>query len=97
MLHTPLEFLPRLSKEVNREFWIKRDDCNGDILTAGNKQRKINYLLAAAQELGADVILTSGGPQSNHARATAAMAIRTGITPILVLGGEEPDRASQGI
>lgn len=91
---TPLTYLPGFSKLIGRELWMKRDDCNGDVLTAGNKQRKIHRLLADAQSKGADVVLTSGGPQSNHARALAAMAIQAGIKPLLVLGGTEPAVAS---
>ena len=90
MLKTPLEFLPNFSRMIGRKIWIKRDDCNGDILTAGNKQRKIRLLLADAKSKGADVVLTSGGPQSNHARTTAAMAQKEGLEAILVLGGTEP-------
>ncbi|MBO8165393.1 MAG: pyridoxal-phosphate dependent enzyme [Brevibacillus sp.] len=88
---TPLQFLPRLSERLKREIWIKRDDLNGDILTAGNKLRKLAYLLADAKEKGADTVVTTGGPNSNHARATAAWAIRMGLRPVLVLAGREPD------
>lgn len=88
---TPLQFLPRFSEVVGRQIWIKRDDLNGDILTAGNKKRKLAYLLADAKQRGADTILTTGGPNSNHARATAAASIQMGFTPVLVLGGREPD------
>ncbi|UFJ40234.1 pyridoxal-phosphate dependent enzyme [Brevibacillus humidisoli] len=90
-IKTPLQFLPRLSETLGRQIWIKRDDLNGDILTAGNKRRKLAYLLADAKQKGADTVLTTGGPNSNHARATAAMSIQMGLTPILVLAGREPD------
>jgi D-cysteine desulfhydrase family pyridoxal phosphate-dependent enzyme len=93
-LETPLELLPRFSAVVGQEVWIKRDDCNGDIIISGNKQRKLVNLLKDAQRNGANVVLTSGGPQSNHARATAALAIKCGIKPVLVLGGEEPGVAT---
>ncbi|HWR06250.1 D-cysteine desulfhydrase family protein [Sporomusa sp.] len=91
MFATPLEYLARFSQVAGREIWIKRDDCNGDILTSGNKQRKLLNLLRDAHNHSADVVLTSGGPQSNHARATAALAIKSGLKPVLVLGGEEPE------
>lgn len=94
MRQTPLEFLPHFSEVIGREIWIKRDDCNGDILTAGNKQRKITYLLQDAQAQGAEIILTSGGPQSNHARAMGALSIKAGLTPLLVLGGREPEQVT---
>ena len=91
VIETPLQFLPRLSELMGREIWIKRDDLNGDILTAGNKKRKLAYLLADAKQRGADTILTTGGPNSNHARATAAASIQMGFTPVLVLAGRAPD------
>lgn len=97
MKATPLEFLPRFSDEIGTAIWIKRDDCNGDILTAGNKQRKLRNLLQMAKIQRANVVLTSGGPQSNHARAMAALAIQAGITPILVLGGAEPPVATGNV
>jgi len=90
-LESPLHMLPRISEILDREIWIKRDDANGDILTAGNKKRKLKYLLSDAIQKGADTVLTTGGPNSNHARATAAMAIQLGLKPILVLGGNQPE------
>lgn len=90
-MESPLHFLPRLSAILDREIWIKRDDANGDILTVGNKKRKLKYLLNDAILKGADTVITTGGPNSNHARATAAMAIQLGLKPILVLGGHKPE------
>ena len=71
---TPLAFLPRLSDEVGRPVYIKRDDDIGPGL-GGNKTRKLEYLLAEAQESGAHKVVTFGGLQSNHARLTAAAAV----------------------
>ncbi|MGG1658177.1 1-aminocyclopropane-1-carboxylate deaminase/D-cysteine desulfhydrase [Brevibacillus sp. NRS-1366] len=90
-MKSPLHTLPRLSAMLDREIWIKRDDANGDILTVGNKKRKLQYLLSDAIQKGADTVITTGGPNSNHARATAAMAIQLGLKPILVLGGHKPE------
>ena len=90
-MKSPLHHLPRLSAMLDREIWIKRDDANGDLLTAGNKKRKLQYLLADAIQKGADTVITTGGPNSNHARATAAMAIQRGLKPVLVLGGHKPE------
>ncbi|OGO34338.1 MAG: hypothetical protein A2W35_19505 [Chloroflexi bacterium RBG_16_57_11] len=75
---TPLELLPRLSAELGRQVWIKRDDQIGPGL-GGNKTRKLEYLLADAQQRGERKIATFGGLQSNHARLTAAAANRLGI------------------
>ena len=69
---TPLEHLPRLSKELKREIYIKRDDVIGPAM-GGNKTRKLEYLLADARQRGAKKIVTFGGLQSNHARITAAV------------------------
>lgn len=78
-LPTPLEPLPRLSAALGGpEIWIKRDDCTG-LSTGGNKTRKLEYLMAEAQAQGADMVLTQGATQSNHARQTAAAAARCGM------------------
>lgn len=75
---TPLEFLPRLSQEWGRAIYVKRDDQIGPGL-GGNKTRKLEYLLADAQQRGARKLVTFGGLQSNHARITAAAAARLGL------------------
>ena len=73
-LSTPLEPMPRLSKALGGpELWIKRDDCTG-LATGGNKTRKLEFLMAEAVAAGADVVVTQGATQSNHARQTAAAA-----------------------
>jgi L-cysteate sulfo-lyase len=78
-LPTPLEHLPNLTREFNGpEIWIKRDDCTG-MSTGGNKTRKLEFLMAEARDQGADIVLTQGATQSNHARQTAACAAKMGI------------------
>ena len=81
---TPLEFAPRLSKDLGCNLFIKRDDCTG-LAGGGNKARKLEYLLADAQQQGADTLVTIGGLQSNHARQTAAVAAKFGFGCELVL------------
>ncbi len=84
-LPTPLEPLPRLSKALGGpEIWIKRDDCTG-LSTGGNKTRKLEFLMAEAQQQGADIVLTQGATQSNHCRQTAAAAARLGMDCHLLL------------
>ncbi len=84
-LPTPLEPLPRLSKLLGGpEIWIKRDDCTG-LSTGGNKTRKLEFLMAEAQEQGADIVLTQGATQSNHARQTAAAAAKLGMACHILL------------
>lgn len=78
-LPTPLERMDRLSEALGGpEIWIKRDDCTG-LSTGGNKTRKLEFLMAEAQAEGADLVMTQGATQSNHARQTAAFAARLGI------------------
>ena len=84
-LPTPLEHLTNLSRALDGpEIWIKRDDCTG-MSTGGNKTRKLEYLLAEARQQGADIVLTQGATQSNHARQTAACAARMRIDCHLLL------------
>ncbi len=78
-LPTPLERLDRLTKELGGpEIWIKRDDCTG-LSTGGNKTRKLEFLMAEAELQGADMVMTQGATQSNHARQTAAFAAKLGM------------------
>src|SRR5690606_7661598 len=58
--------------------WIKRDDCTG-LSTGGNKTRKLEFLMAEALEQSAEVVITQGATQSNHARQTAAFAAKLGM------------------
>ena len=92
-LPTPLDEAPRLANNLGlRKMFIKRDDCT-TLGMGGNKVRKLEYLMADAIEQKANVILTDGGPQSNHARLTAAAACKLGFERcILFLGGPSFDR-----
>ncbi|MBM1635052.1 D-cysteine desulfhydrase [Sulfitobacter mediterraneus] len=84
-LPTPLEKLDRLSAELGGpEIWIKRDDCTG-LSTGGNKTRKLEFLMAEAELAGADVVMTQGATQSNHARQTAAFAAKLGMACHILL------------
>jgi len=86
-LPTPLHKLENISKLLNTNVWIKRDDLIG-VGLGGNKVRKLEFLLAEAKKEGAEVVFTTGGAQSNHAMLTAACALRLGMTPILLLKNE---------
>ncbi|PIV73326.1 MAG: D-cysteine desulfhydrase [Rhodobacteraceae bacterium CG17_big_fil_post_rev_8_21_14_2_50_65_11] len=83
-LPTPLEPMPRLSKELGVEIWIKRDDCTG-MSTGGNKTRKLEFLMAEAVEAGADMVMTQGATQTNHGRQTAAFAAKLGMACHILL------------
>src|SRR6185369_6683981 len=67
--------------------WIKRDDAIA-FGFGGNKVRKLALVAGRAKAEGADTLITAGGVQSNHARATAAVAARLGMRAILVANGE---------
>jgi L-cysteate sulfo-lyase len=86
---TPLEHLPRLSAELGRPIYVKRDDVIGPAL-GGNKTRKLEYLLAEAQRQQQRKIVTFGGLQSNHARLTAAAANRLGMESHLFYFEQRP-------
>jgi D-cysteine desulfhydrase family pyridoxal phosphate-dependent enzyme len=75
---TPLQPLERLSAELGRPLFVKRDDLLGPAL-GGNKTRKLEYLMAEARQQGATKVVTFGGLQSNHARLTAAAASLVGL------------------
>lgn len=82
---TPLEECPRLSAALGGpHLWVKRDDLTG-LGLGGNKVRKLEYLLGDAVRQGADVVITTGAVQSNHARLTAAACCRLGLDVALVL------------
>lgn len=83
-LPTPLHQPKRLAEAIGLDLWLKRDDMTGGA-EAGNKIRKLEYLLADALETGCDAVITCGGIQSNHARATALMAASLGLRALLFL------------
>jgi D-cysteine desulfhydrase len=86
---TPLDLLRRTSKDLGVELYVKRDDLTGSELT-GNKVRKLEFLLADAVARGADTVLTCGGAQSNHCRATALAAAKLGLRTRLLLRTPDP-------
>ncbi|NKB76175.1 MAG: D-cysteine desulfhydrase [Gammaproteobacteria bacterium] len=84
-LPTPLELLPNLSKALGGpNIYIKRDDCTG-LGSGGNKTRKLEFLIADALDKKADVIITQGAVQSNHARQTVAAATKMGMACEILL------------
>ena len=86
---TPLQFLERASARwgCGHRLWVKRDDLTGCTLS-GNKVRKLEYITAYAQDHGYDTLITCGGLQSNHARATAFAGAQLGMPVHLLLRGE---------
>jgi D-cysteine desulfhydrase len=90
-LPTPLEPSPRLGAELGIELLYKRDDLTG-LELSGNKARKLELLVADAEAAGADVLVTCGGIQSNHCRATAFAAAKRGLSAVVLLRVPDPTR-----
>ncbi len=93
-LPTPLHYLRGLSEQSGVHLYIKRDDLTG-LLTSGNKVRKLEFLVYDAASRGCRTLVTCGGAQSNHARATAAIAAQLRMGCVLLLRGS-PGEAWQG-
>jgi D-cysteine desulfhydrase len=86
-LPTRIEKLDRLSQELGGPaIYIKRDDQTG-MEFSGNKVRKLEYTVREALDQGCNYLITCGGIQSNHCRATAAVAARLGLKSGLLLRG----------
>lgn len=96
-LPTPVEPLDRLSEWLGGpRLLVKRDDLTG-LALGGNKARKLEFLCAEALAAGANVLVTGGGSQSNHARMTAAAANRLGLRCHLAVAGhaaQDPEAAT---
>lgn len=90
---TPLQYLERASARWGggHRLWIKRDDLTGCTLS-GNKVRKLEFITAYAQDQGYDTLITCGGLQSNHCRATAFVGAQLNMPVHLVLRGEDSGR-----
>ena len=74
---------------------MKRDDLTGSALT-GNKIRKLEFFAAHALQHGFQTLVTCGGVQSNHCRATALVAAQLGLGCHLVLRADEEPEQSTG-
>ena len=57
-------------RDKNITLFIKRDDMTAGVELGGNKIRKLEFLLADALQRDYDAVVTIGGEQSNHCRAT---------------------------
>ncbi|HSQ30507.1 MAG TPA: D-cysteine desulfhydrase family protein [Gemmatimonadaceae bacterium] len=90
---TPVQEMARLRAALGGgpRLLVKRDDAI-PFGFGGNKIRKLEFVLADVLAAGADVVVTVGGVQSNHARATAAAAAKLGLGCVLVLNGSPPER-----
>jgi 1-aminocyclopropane-1-carboxylate deaminase/D-cysteine desulfhydrase-like pyridoxal-dependent ACC family enzyme len=94
-LPSPIDELPRLRDAIGLKARLlaKRDD-QIPFGFGGNKVRKLTLVAADAIASGADTLITCGGVQSNHCRATAAVAAQLGLACHLVVNGTKPERPS---
>lgn len=97
---TPLEPMANLTSLLGGpRLWIKRDDCTG-LSSGGNKTRKLEFLMAQAYAARANIVITQGATQSNHARQTAAAAAKLGMKCLILLedrtGSTDPDYTDNG-
>lgn len=88
-LPTPLFHNAALDDLVGTELWVKLDDSNAGP-ASGNKIRKLEFILPKALDEGATHLITCGGEQSNHARATALAGARLGLKTLLLLRTRDP-------
>lgn len=90
-LPTPLQPLNRFCQQNGLPpIWIKRDDLTGSA-ASGNKLRKLEFNVGQALQEGATALITCGGIQSNHCRATAIVAASQGLDCHLILRGDPPE------
>jgi len=87
--------MPRLAAMIGGgpRLLVKRDDAM-TFGFGGNKVRKLAFVAARARAEGADTLITAGGVQSNHARATAAAAAKMGLRAVIVASGVPQERAT---
>ncbi len=95
LVHGPTPIAKRrgLDEMLGIDLWIKRDDATGGA-EAGNKVRKLEFLVGDALAHRADTIVTCGGLQSNHARATALVCASLGLACVLLLRVKDPSQTS---
>ena len=81
---TPLDRLSHLSQQLDIDLYLKRDELT-DLPLGGDKPRKLEYEIAQGRAAGADMLVTCGSMQSNHARLTTAAARKLGLDCMVIL------------
>ena len=94
-LPTALEFAPNISKELNINLYIKRDDCTA-LAFGGNKTRHLEFIMAKILSGDYDCILTGAASQSNFCRQAVAAANKLNLDSYLVLMHGIKGRLMQG-
>ena len=91
-LPTPVTKLEKFSTQFDDvSIYVKRDETTG-VEVSGNKIRKLEFSIAEALDQSCDTLITCGGVQSNHCRATAVLGARLGLKVHLILRGEQPSK-----
>lgn len=88
MFTTPLQPFHALAYKLGIQLQVKRDDLY-PFTGGGNKGRKIQTILEMAHKKSYNALVTTGGIQSNHARATAIAAAENRWPCTLVLHGDQ--------
>ena len=79
-LPTPLESMASFTRALGGpKIYIKRDDQTG-LAFGGNKARKLDFIMGDVLKKKSDVVITTGGLQSNWCRSTAAAARRMNVS-----------------
>ena len=94
-LPTALEFAPNISRELNINLYIKRDDCTA-LAFGGNKTRHLEFIMAKILSGDYDCILTGAASQSNFCRQAVAAANKLNLDSYLVLMHGIKGRLMQG-
>jgi D-cysteine desulfhydrase len=94
---TPLERMYRLEAALQAgPLYVKRDDLTG-FGVAGNKARALEYLMGAALDGGADMLVAAGSPSSNFCAAAALAAATVGLDCDLLFPGTPPTTPSVNV
>ncbi len=88
---TPCITYKKLSENLNVNLVVKHDDLF-NLSGGGNKARKLQYIIANAQKNKINAIVTAGGLQSNHVRATSIMCTLLGWKAIMIVHAEKPQQ-----
>lgn len=89
---TPLHRMSQMEKLVQGPpLFVKRDDLLGRIL-GGHKLRKLEYIIPVALSDNADILVTVGAVDSNHACFTAFFAKMLGLRAIIFLISKQGKR-----
>lgn len=89
-LPTRIQKMERWSAESGKNIFIKRDDQTGSEWS-GNKIRKLEFAVKEAMDKGCNLLITCGGIQSNHCRATVSVATYLGMkSAVLLRISEQP-------